>query len=186
MGKFLLLLGPSGVGKSTLINELRHIDDKFIYISPFITRELRYAETDKISISNEEMDSLSRHDDFLAINEIYGIRYATPKAPIIKALANNMYPVLDWPADKISIMKTAFKEKLFIAYIAPPSIEVLKLRLLADNRDVDGNRFQKDIEELKRYKSCEFDSFIDINVISDKNAIETAVYIYNNYISSLS
>ncbi|MBU4010588.1 MAG: guanylate kinase, partial [Proteobacteria bacterium] len=56
LSKFLLLLGVSGVGKSTLIRELKRLDERFIYISPYMTRPLREGESDKIEVSNEEMD----------------------------------------------------------------------------------------------------------------------------------
>lgn len=77
MTKFLLLLGPSGTGKSTIIRELRQMDERFIYISPYITRPLRENETDKVHISDQEMDLRKENGEFLTINNLYGIRYAT-------------------------------------------------------------------------------------------------------------
>ena len=44
MQKFLLLLGVSGVGKSTIIRKLLAMDERFVYISPYITRQLREGE----------------------------------------------------------------------------------------------------------------------------------------------
>jgi len=48
----------SGVGKSCIIEELIKIDDRFTYISPYVTRPLRDGEKNKIHISGEEMDEM--------------------------------------------------------------------------------------------------------------------------------
>jgi len=101
MSKFLLLLGPSGVGKSSIIEELLQLDSRFVYISPFMTRALREGEKNKISISGEEMDKMWNRGELLVINELYGIRYATPRLPIVQALAQGNFPVLDWPISRI-------------------------------------------------------------------------------------
>lgn len=84
--KFLLLLGPSGVGKSTIIRDMQAMDSRFVYISPYITRSLRKGEQDKIQISNQEMDERAARGEFLVINSFYGIRYATPNDSIERAL----------------------------------------------------------------------------------------------------
>ena len=61
-----------------------------------MTRPLREGERNKISISGKEMDDMSERGDFLIINELYGVRYATPRLPIELALAAGNFPILDW------------------------------------------------------------------------------------------
>ncbi|HBD04983.1 TPA: hypothetical protein DCZ32_00830, partial [Candidatus Uhrbacteria bacterium] len=58
MSKLLLLLGPSGVGKSAIIDELSKLDSRFVYISPYMTRPLRQGERNKIAVSDEQMDEM--------------------------------------------------------------------------------------------------------------------------------
>ena len=185
MSKFLLLLGPSGVGKSSIIKEILKLDNRFIYISPFMTRPLRKGEKDKVFASEEKINKMWGRGDLLAINIIYGIRYATPKKPIKRALKKGNFPILDWPINKIEVMMQAFPNQLCIVYIIPPSIDSLKKRLAKDGRDTDGLRLKNAIKELRDYKSSKYKGVCDLKIISEENRVrEIAQKIYNHYLES--
>ncbi len=186
MTKFLLLLGPSGVGKSSIINELRSLDTRFDYISPYITRPLRTDEKDKISVSSEVMDEMDRNKMFLTINEVYGIRYATPKLPIIKALNENRFPILDWPINKISIMRSSFPGRLMSVYVEPPSLDDLRERLGRDRRDINGIRYGEAVAELTKLWSGEFDGQFDFRLVSRSGEVRSiSRQIYVRYVESM-
>lgn len=183
MSKFLLLLGPSGVGKSSIIEELIRLDSRFVYISPFMTRPLREGEKNKVFISGEEMDEMSKRGELLTINELYGVRYATPRLPIEQALTIDRFPVLDWPISRVSVMKEAFPGQLYIVYISPPSIEALRQRLTRDNRDPDGHRLRSAREELETLESFRHSGIYDFEIVSEENRVhEVARTIYANYL----
>ena len=185
MSKFLLLLGPSGVGKSTIIEELCRIDNRFVYISPYMTRPLREGEKNKISISGEQMDEMWSRGELLVINELYGIRYATPRLPIAEALAGGSFPVLDWPVSRIEVMTQAFPDRLHVVYVSPPSIEALRQRLAKDGRDVDGSRLKNASEELEAYWACRYVGICDLEVVSEENQmLKIAHAIYDSYLKS--
>ena len=185
MSKFLLLLGPSGVGKSSIIEELIRLDNRFVYISPFMTRSLREREKNKISISGEEMDEMWGRGELLVINELYGIRYATPRLPIVQALTKDNFPVLDWPISRMDMMMQAFSGQLYVVYILPPSIEVLRQRLSKDKRDADGHRLRSAQEELKAYKSSQYIGVCDLEIIAEENQVSEITHaIYTSYIDS--
>lgn len=185
MSKFLLLLGPSGVGKSVVINELLKIDDRFIYISPYMTRPIRLGEDDKIMVSDIQMNEMMQRGELLVVNKLFnGIRYGTPKLPIEEALASGNFPVLDWPIDRLEIMTRAFSQ-LFVVYIAPPSIDVLRQRLTKDGRDIDGSRLANAERELNGYWSHKYKESYDMEVVSEDNkASEIATIIYTSYLKS--
>jgi guanylate kinase len=187
MSKFLLLLGPSGVGKSTIIQDLIRMDDRFIYISPYMTRPLRSGETDKVSISESQMDEMDRCGEFLTINQFYGgIRYATPRTPIVESLAAGKFPLLDWPVSRINIMTREFPNRLYVVYVLPPSIEVLRRRLGGDNRDADGSRLKSALKELEAFHSSEYLGVYDFEIISeDGQTPKIAQAIYFKYLKSL-
>ena len=67
MSKFLLLLGPSGVGKSAIIDELSKLDSRFVYISPYMTRPLRVGERNKVAISDKQMDKMWARGELLSV-----------------------------------------------------------------------------------------------------------------------
>lgn len=172
MSKFLLLLGPSGAGKSTIIQELRHQSPQIVYISPYMTRPLRPGETDKISVSDERMDEMVAAGQLVTVNTLFGgIRYGTPRAPIVQALRAGDYPVLDWPVKRMAIMHEAFPNQLYTVYIAPPSLKVLYTRISKDGRDTDGKRFEAAQHELESFWASEFASEIDLEVVSEDGNI---------------
>lgn len=181
MSKFLLLLGVSGVGKSCIIEELIRIDGRFTYISPYVTRPLRDGEKNKIHISDKEMSERCGRGEFLVVNELYGIRYATPRVPIVQALAENQFPVLDWPISRMEVMVQAFPNQLYAVYILPPSIEVLQQRLAKDGRDTDGHRLRSAIAELETYSSSAY-KLCDFEIVAEENKkSEVAQAIYEKY-----
>ena len=186
MSKFLLLLGPSGVGKSSIIEELLQLDSRFVYISPFMTRALREGEKNKISISGEEMDKMWNRGELLVINELYGIHYATPRLPIVQALAQGNFPVLDWPISRIEAITQAFPNQLCIVYVSPPSIEVLRQRLAKDGRDADGHRLRSAREELEAYESSRYIGIYNFEIVAEENQVPKIAHaIYTNYLQFL-
>ena len=165
-GIFILILGPSGVGKSTIIHHLQEMDSRFVYISPYTTRDLRPGETDKIHVSLEEMQELEREGKLLTINKIYDTYYATPKPLIDQALASQQFPILDWPVDKMRVMQEAYKKRIFSVYIEPENLKSLQEHLCRDGRDPDGRRLAAGLEELERYDQGEFDAWLDMKVVN--------------------
>lgn len=185
MSKFILLLGPSGVGKSTIIDALSALDDRFVYISPYITRSLRAGESSKVSVSDQQMDEMRDRGKLLVINELYDIRYATPKLPIVQALSTDHFPVLDWPVTRLEIMTDAFPGQLYIVYIAPPSLKVLRQRLAKDGRDANGQRFESAESELQAYWSGQYSGMCDLEITATENCVQQlAEAIYADYLKS--
>ncbi len=184
MGKLLLVLGVSGVGKSSIIKELLALDKRFVYIVPFTTRPSRGAEDTKISISNEAMDDLWIRGELLSINEIHGIRCGTPRSSIVQALGQGNIPVLDWPLSCLEVMRLAFPNQLYVVYVLPPSIEILQQRLIKEGRHDDGDRFQNACRELEAYKSFET-RICDLEIVSEEDKIsEIAQRVYVGYLSN--
>lgn len=181
-GKFLLLLGPSGVGKSTIIRHLSEMDSRFVYVSPYTTRDLRPGEKDKVHVSLEKIEHLEKTGKLLTINKIYGIYYATPKDTIDLALASGKFPILDWPVDKMEVMLKNYKGKLFAVYVEPDSLDELQWRLSQDGRDKEGKRFSAGKEELHKYYLGEFDEVINLKILNKQGADkEVAAKIYHGF-----
>jgi guanylate kinase len=133
--RFVLVSGVSGVGKTSVIREMVREDDRFRYISPYTTRQLRQGESDKIHVSSDDMEQMQNDGMFLAVNQIYGVTYGTPIEPIRRYLDENKYPVLDWPIDKKEVVVREFGKRAMLFYILPPSIETLRQRIGNDDRD---------------------------------------------------
>ncbi len=186
MSKFLLMLGPSGAGKSTIIAELEKLDSRFIYISPYMTRPLRAGERNKTSISHDEMDSLQQGGELLTHIVLHGdIRYGTPWRPIVEALAQGNFPMLDWPIDRLAEITKFFTGQTYTVYVAPPTLDVLRQRLAKDGRDPDGRRLAGATAEILRYWDLGYVGRYHLAVVSEDNrAAETAAIVYAGYLQS--
>lgn len=89
-GKLFIISGPSGVGKGTLISELKRIFPQFVYPISRTTRQIRPGEKEGEVyhfISKEEFERSIAQEDFLEWARIHnGNYYGTLKKPIIEAL----------------------------------------------------------------------------------------------------
>lgn len=180
---FLILLGVSGCGKSTLIKELKTIDDRFVYVSPFTNRDLRPNETDKIHKSDEELGQLIKEGKIVYLNEVFGFKYATPLSIIQTAFESSMFPILDFPLNKLNHLKAKFPEKIFSAYILPPDIETLRRRL-SDGRDASGLRLAAALEELSGLDSLAFPPYDTILTNFENSVHETAQKLYAQFMKN--
>lgn len=184
--KFLLLMGPSGVGKSSIIRHLKTYDMRFTYVTPLTTRELRVGEKDKIHVTSEEIQELEALGKLLTVNVIYDIQYATPKYLIDDALKNGLFPILDWPIQKLEVMEKNYGDTLYKVYLQPDDIEELKRRLAQDDRDRDGRRYLAGLEELNALNAGVFDGVFDLKIINEKGRDkEIAKLIYDYFIASV-
>lgn len=183
--KFLLLFGPSGVGKTSIIQQLRQIDDRFVYISPYITRRLRKGETDKVSVSGKKLDKLVRDGKILVVNQLYSIRYATPREPIEKAFEAEKFPLLDWPIHRLDVMEQHFPGRLFRVYVEVDST-TLQSRLQLDERDPTQSRLRAGLSELERLRNAEFDQLIDYRITNPSGEADAvAQAIYEQYLQAI-
>lgn len=79
-GKLVLIIGPSGVGKSVILKALRDLHPEFHFPRSATTRERREGEGDDLYhfVSEEEFDRLQKAGKFLEWALIHsGPRYAT-------------------------------------------------------------------------------------------------------------
>ncbi|MGB4943249.1 MAG: hypothetical protein WBO92_04030, partial [Candidatus Moraniibacteriota bacterium] len=183
--KFLLLLGPSGVGKSTIIGELRQMDQRFRYISPVMTRELRPGEIDKIPVTDAELDEMGQQGKLLAVNHLYGVRYGTPKEPIDQAFEEGNFPILDWPVQNIEVMFQTFPGQTLTCYVEPPGVAALADRL-ADGRDADMARIQFGTAELEALARGDFNHAVNYRVMNAEGEARIAAQkIYSLYLKAI-
>lgn len=173
---FVLLLGPSATGKSTLIKELniQTQDTKFDYVKPVITRPNRPNETDKVSVSDEAFDAMEKKGEFVVVNNLYGVRYGTPISEITSSLEKGDIPILDYPLETVAALQRPEYDTLNL-YIYPPSIEVWRGRIESSGRNLDG-RLEAGISELGSLALRGFShAHIDVSVVNHEgSATETA------------
>jgi guanylate kinase len=82
-----LIIGPPGVGKSTII---RHLQSKYGWkaIPTYTTRSPRVTDSDRNFVSADEFAQLSEAGRFFTTKELYGHHYGEDKAAIAQATSN--------------------------------------------------------------------------------------------------
>lgn len=184
---FVLLLGPSGVGKSTLIRRAQQIDSRVKFVAPITDRPARLGEPEKISVTKEEFDELNARSFFMVVNHIYGYRYGTPRGLIEVALHSGEIPILDYPLNNVSSL-SQYRDILYRIYVAPPTFEVLRDRLKIDGRDLDNTRMEdaeKELEQLQwiGFRHPDIDAVL-INLSIEDTALSLVEMIQNREINT--
>jgi guanylate kinase len=131
MAKVVVITGPSGVGKGTLIAELlRRVPDLELSISA-TTREPRAGEVDGRDyhfLSREEFDRRVEDEDFLEFATYSGNRYGTLRSEVQRRLAAGRSVLLEIEVQGARQVRAAMRESVQV-FIAPPEPEQLRRRL---------------------------------------------------------
>lgn len=131
----VVVSGPSGVGKDTIIDALRARprDPDYHYVVTCTTRAPRPGESDGASyhfIAPERFAALRDAGAFLEWAEVHGNSYATPRAEVRRALAAGHDVILKIDVQGAAAVKATVPDALLV-FVVPPSLEALFSRLRA-------------------------------------------------------
>ncbi len=134
-----IISGPSGVGKDTIIDEMRRHEAETgrsgqrHYVVTVTTRAPRNGEVDGIDyhfVSREEFLRIRADRGFLEANEVHGNWYGSPRDQVRDALVAGRDAILKIDVQGAQVVKEQVSEALLI-FVIPPSLETLFARLRA-------------------------------------------------------
>ncbi|MGM4878108.1 phosphonate metabolism protein/1,5-bisphosphokinase (PRPP-forming) PhnN [Bradyrhizobium sp. 956_D2_N1_5] len=137
-GRLVLVVGPSGAGKDTLLRlaQAACVDDHdIVFPRRVVTRESSEAE-DNMAMSQDEFRRAREHGDFAVHWEAHGHSYALPLEINDDILAGRAV-VANVSRTVIGALRQAYANVVVVAITAPP--DVLAQRLAARARHSDGN-----------------------------------------------
>ena len=172
-GKIVVISGPSGVGKGTICKRIMELINAKFSVST-TTRSPREGEIngkDYYFVSTEVFREKIKNNEFLEYNIYNENYYGTSKNEVLDIINKGINVLLEIDVNGAYNIKKIFPEALLI-YIAPPSMEVLRQRLIdrrTEEISVIENRLKIAEEELKM---VEFYDYVIVNDDLDKAILE--------------
>ena len=172
-GLLIIVSGPSGVGKGTVLKELRNADPNIVPSISATTRKPRKGETDGVNYffkTESEFDLMIERGEFMEWAVFSGNRYGTPRAYISDNLNSGRDVLLEIDVQGALKLMNDGAEGIYI-FIAPESLDVLRERLR-------GRGTEDEAEIERRVKAAEWEltqkdkyDYVVINrVVSDAAA----------------
>lgn len=156
-GRLIVLTGPSGVGKGTVVEKvLKKIDNIYLSVSA-TTREKRTGEKEGVNYffkTKEEFQKLIESNELLEWAEFAGDYYGSPKFPINNYLSCGKDVLLEIELQGAKQVRQKHPDAVLV-FLAPPSFEALEERLIKRHTESIEKvkvRLKKATEEMKEIK----------------------------------
>ena len=175
-GQLIVLSGPSGVGKTTVISELLSERQDIYFSVSFTTRQPRVGEADGVNynfVDRAEFERMIAAGELLEHAEYVGNYYGTSLKVIQEKLDAGIDVLLDIEVQGAAKVRAKCPEAVLI-FIIPPSFEELSRRLRGRNTDSEetiAGRLQKAREEYQQIPNY------DYLVVNDKVSAAAAEII---------
>ncbi|WP_414584689.1 guanylate kinase [Scytonema sp. PCC 10023] len=180
VGKLIILTGPSGVGKGTLMRSLVQRHPELHYSVSVTTRSPRPGEIDGKDyyfVSRREFEQLVAAGELLEWAEFAGNYYGTPREAVINQVRSGKRVVLEIELKGARQIRASYPSA-FSIFILPPSMSELEKRIRGraqDSEEAIARRLHRAEEEISAA-----DEF-DLKIVNDDfetalNTIEAAIF----------
>ncbi len=173
----VVLSGPSGTGKSTIVRELLKRDRRFCVSISATTRPRRRGEKegkDYYFLSTEQFRNKSNRGEFIETARVFDHWYGTPKKRVLALVRQNRLVLFDIDVQGGMSIKKWRKDSVLV-FVLPPSMSVLRSRLV--NRKTESvseskSRLARALKEIRfwskyDYVVCNNDLDETVNLVLD-------------------
>ena len=163
-GKYIVISGPSGVGKGTICNKLFKELNAWYSVST-TTRSPREGEVDGVNyffITKEEFLKKIEAGEFLEYNYYNENYYGTSKKIVLEKMDQGVNVFSEIDVNGARNIKKIFPDALLI-YIAPPSMEELRKRLVGRGTDPIERINQRLAIAEEEMKQVDFYDYVVVN-----------------------
>jgi guanylate kinase len=170
----VVLSGPSGVGKDTVLNALKKSGHNFHFVVTANTRSKRPDETDGVDyifVSKERFAEMIDNDELLEHAVVYGDYKGIPKQQVRNALASGQDVLMRLDVQGAATVRRLVPEAVLIFLTAPTEQELVGRLKARKTEPLDQLqlRIATSRQEMKRV--CEFDYV----VVNHEGQVEAAV-----------
>jgi guanylate kinase len=158
---FVVLSGPSGVGKDAVLDELARRGHRFHRVITCTTRSPRESERDGVDyhfVSEAQFNALVASDGLLEHAVVYGHRSGVPRQQVLDALAAGNDVVVRTDVQGAATIKRLMPDAVLI-FLAPSSVAELEARIRARGSDDEAlieRRLQAARGEMARQAEFEY------------------------------
>ena len=174
--KLIIITGPSGVGKGTVIKEILE-KDKNIWLSvSATTRKPRDGELEGDNyffLSKEKFRAMIKNKSFLEWAKFAGNYYGTPLPSVYEKIEKGFVVLLEIEVEGARQIKKQFPDALSI-FLLPPSKDELERRIrnrATENEEAINKRLIRANFEIESSEEFDF-------VLTNKNVYETVYEIF--------
>lgn len=172
-GILIIVSGPAGVGKGTIVKEAADRSKNSIYLSvSATTRQPRSIDKEGVTYffkTTEEFEKMIENDELLEWAKYVDNYYGTPLKPVKEALEKGLDVILEIEVQGAFKVKEKIPEAV-LAFITPPSLEILEERLRGRNTETE-----EQIEKRLNTAKTELEKIKDYDYVIENDTVENAV-----------
>lgn len=174
-GRLIVLCGPAGVGKGTVLGRVREQHPEIWLSVSATTRQPRPGEVDGVNyffMPEQEFLDKEAAGEFLETADVFGLaHYGTPVKPVVEHLERNIPVILEIDIQGARSVKQRAGElgiEVMTVFIAPPSFEELERRLIGRGTETLEQQAKRlETAKIELAAESEFDKVIVNNVVDE-------------------